>query len=59
MEEYKKLFEQAKEIEKEREKIKEIKKKLIQKQVGLESKLSDGNEKGLYERESEYIKTMG
>lgn len=59
MEEYKKLFEEAKEIEKERKEIKQIKEKLIQKKVGLESKLSDGKEKDLYERGSEYIETMG
>lgn len=59
MEECKKLFEESKEIEKEREKIRPIKEKLIQKKVDLESKLNNGKEKDFYERGSEYIETMG
>lgn len=59
MEAYKKLFYQAKEIEKEREKIKKVKEKLIQKQADLESKLSDGKEKNLNECGIKSIKTVG
>ena len=59
MEECRKLYERAKEIEKERAEINIIKRKLIQKKVDLESKLGDGKEKAFYERGKEYVETMG